>query len=251
MTPPSRCRVERFSPASEDDRRMLAFLQGLAAGQKQHFMDVFPWETKLGDLYTMFVAMEGTADRPSYEDLLAAPPQLCGWLNMVCEDRHGQRAAYVSQVSSRKVSDPAYKGIGTALMMAAEADARTRGVAYMYLMPLDNVTGFYARLGYARMHPDLKYWVKPVTAQPNKRNVSQFVRKNAKAAMNPEEHIMQEITAPLTAVQRQRFKRLVTATPDRLYEAYEVFGATQDPDDVIAHFKLDTPSRRRRDDNAD
>jgi hypothetical protein len=64
---------------------------------------------------------------------------------------------YIEEISTRRIKDELYGGVGTRLHAALVADAKAEGMDFIYLSPLnEGVAAIYEQWGYVRPRSDVK-----------------------------------------------------------------------------------------------
>lgn len=166
----SSCKIHVFDCSQENDRRMVSFLQGVAASQKYFFEHIFPWETRCIN-QRLYVAYSGE------EDILntKTPPTICGWMNVVLQEEKYKdknmtyKMGYITELTSRSATDKNFKGIGSLLLDALDRDAEdinSLGLDFNFLTPLNkNVVGFYKKKGYDFIKP-ARFMIKVFNKPP-------------------------------------------------------------------------------------
>lgn len=95
---------------------------------------------------------------------------ICGWLVAGFSNIADQHAGYIYEISTRRIKDAYYGGIGHALHTAFLEEAVKRNVDFVYLFPIDErVAAIYATptWGYAQIDRDLKQMFRPLRAPPS------------------------------------------------------------------------------------
>lgn len=133
------CTVERFECKNVREKARVAEIIEIAESQGHAFRGIYPEEADcMTEDNILFVAMKGDI--------------LCGV--MVTNLNLAEEALVVDMLTSRATTDAGYKGVGTMLMRAAEAEAKKRGFKHVMVYPLPSATSFYTKIGYV----PLKGW---------------------------------------------------------------------------------------------
>lgn len=95
---------------------------------------------------------------------------ICGWLVAGFSVIAGQRTGYIYEISTRRIKDAYYGGIGQALHDAFLEEAVKRNVDFVYLFPInEKIASIYAipAWGYTQMDPDIKQMFHMLRAPPS------------------------------------------------------------------------------------
>jgi hypothetical protein len=95
---------------------------------------------------------------------------ICGWLVAGFSVIAGQRIGYIYEISTRRIKDAYYGGIGQALHEAFLEEATKRNVDFVYLFPInEKIAVIYATpaWGYAQIDPELKHMFRTLRAPPS------------------------------------------------------------------------------------
>lgn len=151
-----RCTVYKYTCS---DPRINALTAAVIKQQDaNHGFDeaVLPWKLGCKDKdFVHFVAQSQTTG------------MICGWLVAGFTKQSG----YIYEISTRRIKDSYYGGIGQALHREFLDEAWLRGVDFVYLFPLnESVAEVYATpvWGYTRIDPDLNHMFRSLRARPSK-----------------------------------------------------------------------------------
>lgn len=156
------CKVEGLK-AGEDDAE-IARLRALATAQQSVLSDsnplggpasrirsklkippfdtmITPWESKFGTQpnwhFVAHALVPGVSDT------------ICGWLTAQLKEEYGRKYVYLSEISTRRIKDEIYGGVGKMLHDALVAAARANGYDFIYLYPVSKaISKIYERWGY-------------------------------------------------------------------------------------------------------
>ena len=163
------CTIFKFDCSIENQKGDLKKLASIATEQEHEFRDIFPWQDgcKKFQHQIVFVAVKLIVDpirqtrssarlTSAFVSRQPETPVICGWLNLIIEnERKPSCRGYISKITSRAGKDltKTYKGVGTSLIRAAEAEAIALKLNFLYLHPLSNVVSFYQHVGYIHIPP--------------------------------------------------------------------------------------------------
>lgn len=152
-----KCQIVRYN--CPEDLATIKALSEEADVQQAGFSEVFPWKDAClaGEQQYHYVARDTSGI-------------VCGWLKAKLRTYNNQTHIYLSQISTRRIRNSLYGGVGQRLHKALLADAVTLGAKFIYLYPLsDAVSTLYLSWGYVKVRPELKYLFYILRAQPSKR----------------------------------------------------------------------------------
>jgi hypothetical protein len=98
---------------------------------------ITPWESKFGN-------------DPDWHFVAQAPDgRICGWLTAQLKETDSRRYIYLAEISTRRIRDELYGGVGKKLHDALLAAARANGYDFIYLYPVSRaVAAVYEKWGY-------------------------------------------------------------------------------------------------------
>lgn len=110
----------------------------IAKKQKDAFRQIFPWEISLKKRVVMIIASTNLRKLRS----TTAPSgfsKICGWLTAFVDYR--DKSCYISELSSRSVSDkaPEFRGVAYRLYQELITFCQKKNLKYIYLYPLNDV----------------------------------------------------------------------------------------------------------------
>jgi len=238
------CVIRMLDCNNARDREMFRYLQGLAALQKMHFVDIFPWETECDaeSRHLMFVSLTYSYPSAQTRHLLSMqdmpgvqvglPTKICGWMTVQVKSR---RYMYIPTLSTRTPTDPTFAGVGKALLDAVHEHALKTGMDFVYLMPLQNVIKFYQKQGYKHVHDSVPYMAKTLRKgrSPTAQIVNAWVAYKEKQAKElTDEYAFAELTKDLDPKDRKLVLKLVAEDPSRIYEVLAVVEESSSVDDL-------------------
>jgi hypothetical protein len=223
MGEPSKCFVTKLACKQREDRTKVAVLQELAHGQRVDFHDIFPWEGQVcKDKHVIvYVALEAPVSEPkpelSVDWLERNQPLLCGWLNVRIMIESGQKIAFISDVTTRAAKDVTYRGVGTALLHVLEQEP---DLDFIYLYPLSNVVGFYRKLGYKTVAPDLPHLFKVLRSPPTPTFITDIQQRYAKTVGDNETpaDMLDHFEDDVPRSTMRALRKIVKANPEVVYE---------------------------------
>ena len=107
---------------------------------------ITPWQSKFG----------GAVD---WHFVAQAPDgRICGWLTAQLKQTDFRRYIYLAEISTRRIRDEVYGGVGTRLHDALVDAARAGGYDFIYLYPVNAVVAsIYEKWGYSPSSATLPY----------------------------------------------------------------------------------------------
>lgn len=113
---------------------------------------------------------------------------VCGWLTASLQTFHSEIYMLLAEISTRRIRNELYGGVGQALHAALLRDARRLGAKFVYLYPLTSeVREVYQRpeWGYVELRPHIEFLFHILTGPPSKRWLAEFTRPDPiEQAMN-------------------------------------------------------------------
>lgn len=132
------------------------------------FVSIFPWKKQCADAETHihYIARSHTG-------------VICGWLTAKPLELFGQHYIYLNEISTRRIKDELYGGVGRRLHDALVRDAREAGVDFIYLYPLNpGVAEIYKGWGYVNPRPELVHMFLILSSPPNNRMLDSIMPPN-------------------------------------------------------------------------
>ena len=155
---------------------------GLAANNQQSknagFQRIFPWKKQcdLGNYerrHIHYVAHALTKEGATV---------ICGWMTAVWKTEFGQHYVYISEISTRRIKDEYYGGVGQRLHARLVEDARDQ--EFIYLFPLDDtVVPIYAKWGYKTMRPEISHMFLLLKGAPNRKLLDSLMPENPRSLL--------------------------------------------------------------------
>lgn len=130
------CTIEHYTCSEDGD--IIEELANIANSQSNAFnIRVHPWkvECKFHDV----------------QHYVARAPDntICGWMRVTYDKGEGEPNVYINEISTRRIRDQYYGGIGNALHNALIEDAKKQNMCFIYLVPIDvTARSVYLRWGY-------------------------------------------------------------------------------------------------------
>lgn len=218
------CKIKIFDCKKEEDRRIISFLQGVAASQKHYFHHIFPWESKCVN-QRIYVSYSGEIN-------IKTPPTICGWLNLYIEKDKYLKRGYITQLSARAAKDINFKGIGSSLIKAVDDDAKNLKLNFIYLNPLENVIGFYKKQAYDYISPAKKIMIKVFGKQPLKEWLERYEKISSPDDNDNVNDIIEELLE-IDEKLTQKLKGLIKKDKEQKYTLLSIYEKNQDIYDVI------------------
>lgn len=167
------CKVTRYD--CTDNSAQIRELGKIADSQQDAFKTIFPWKKQC----------EEASDHIHY---VAQAPNgiICGWLTARLVEEFGQHYMYLNEISTRRIKDELYGGVGMTLHAALVKDAREAGVDFIYLYPLTpEVAAIYKRpeWGYTEQRPEVVQLFLILRAPPNRAMLDSVMPPNPRSFM--------------------------------------------------------------------
>ena len=120
---------------------------------------ITPWQSKFGN-------------HPDWHFVAQAPDgRICGWLTAELKHDHNRRYIYLAEISTRRIRDEVYGGVGRQLHEALVAAASEGKYNFIYLYPVnDKVAEIYEGWGYSsnKKIPDVPHQFYVIDRGPTK-----------------------------------------------------------------------------------
>jgi hypothetical protein len=167
------CVVTRYDCRDNADK--IRELGKVAESQQDAFKSIFPWKKQC----------EEASDHIHY---VAQSPKgiICGWLTAEWKNEKGQHYIYLNEISTRRIKDELYGGVGMNLHAALVKDAKEAGVDFIYLYPLNpDVAAIYKRAewGYVEQRPEIVQLFLILRAPPNRAMLDSIMPPNPRTFM--------------------------------------------------------------------
>ena len=119
---------------------------------------ITPWESKFGNA-------------PDWHFVSKAPDgRICGWLTAQLKETDARRYIYLAEISTRRIRDELYGGVGRRLHEALLYAARQGGYDFIYLYPVNaKVAAVYEGWGYSTPIPGIPHQFYVIKRGPTKR----------------------------------------------------------------------------------
>lgn len=104
---------------------------------------------------------------------------ICGWLRATLYREKGQTYIYLAEISTRRIKDEFFGGVGRRLHDALVSDATANSVDFIYLYPLnDKVASIYETWGYVRPRAEIVQQFLILRAPPSGRILDTLMPEN-------------------------------------------------------------------------
>ena len=151
------CQISRYHcPEDESTVEQLSELAELQQVRETGFQNVYPWKDKCANEYH-YVAKDESGI-------------ICGWLTAKIRKWKTQKYMYLSEISTRRIRNDLFGGVGQRLHMAMLVDANQLGMNFVYLYPLnDSVRSLYMKpeWGYESFGENIKYLFHVLKKKPS------------------------------------------------------------------------------------
>jgi len=168
------CKVTRYDCQRDVDK--IKELAEIASPlENSEFHTIFPWKKQ--------------CDEPgNHVHYVAQAPNgtICGWLRAKVVDKYDRHYIYLNEISTRRVRDELYGGVGLSLNSALVKDAMAEGVDFIYLYPLNpEVASIYRRpeWGYARQRPEIVQMFRVLRNPPTREMLDKLMPPNPRSFM--------------------------------------------------------------------
>jgi hypothetical protein len=106
---------------------------------------------------------------------------ICGWLRATLYREKGQTYIYLAEISTRRIKDEFFGGVGRRLHDALISDATGVGADFIYLYPLnDKVASIYETWGYVRPRAEIVQQFLILRAPPSWRILDSLMPENVR-----------------------------------------------------------------------
>lgn len=201
------CTVERYD--CQHHATKIQELGEEANKQEDAFKSIFPWKKQCSE----------AEDHVHY---VARSPGgiICGWLSARSAEMFGQYYIYLNEISTRRIKDELYGGIGQKLHDALLKDAKEAGVDFIYLYPLNpGVAEVYKKWGYKTERPEIVQLFYIIAAEPNREMLDSIMPPNPRQFMTAAYSIASKPTPdPELIALISRVRRRMIQKPDLIRE---------------------------------
>ena len=177
-TKPPLCEISRFD--CDTHAGTIKGLGAAANAQQSGFSRIFPWKKQCdaGDYerkHIHYVAHARTKEGGTV---------ICGWMTAIQKSEFGQNYVYISEISTRRIKDEYYGGVGQRLHAHLVEDAKAKGQEFIYLFPLDEtVVPIYEKWGYKTMRPEISHMFLPLHGEPGKAMLDSLMPPNPRSEL--------------------------------------------------------------------
>lgn len=204
------CKVTRYD-CQRDVEKIKELAEIASPLEHSEFHTIFPWKKQ--------------CDEPgNHVHYVAQAPNgtICGWLRAKIVDKYGRHYIYLNEISTRRVRDELYGGVGLSLNSALVKDAMAEGVDFIYLYPLNpEVASIYQRpeWGYARQRPEIIQLFRVLRNPPSREMLDKLMPPNPRSFMAAAYAIIsQPPQDPAILALYSRVRRSMIANPKLIQE---------------------------------
>lgn len=203
------CKVTRYD--CQHNSSQISELARVAESQQDAFKSIFPWKKQCDEA-------------PTHVHYVAQSPGgvICGWLTARVVDEFSQHYIYLNEISTRRIRDELYGGVGLSLHNALVKDARGGGVDFIYLYPLNpEVAGIYRRpeWGYVKQRPEINQLFLILREPPNRAMLDSVMPPNPRSFMASAYSILSQAPQdPALLALYSRVRRSMIAKPELIKE---------------------------------
>ena len=152
------CQITRYHcPEDEDTIKNIGKQANIQQAKNSGFQNIYPWKDQCEKEYH-YVARDSSGI-------------ICGWLTAKLKTWKSQNYMLLSEISTVRIPNELFKGVGKRLHKAMLEDAEHLGMNFIYLYPLNNVVKqIYMKpdWGYISLHPNITYLFRILTKKPSK-----------------------------------------------------------------------------------
>lgn len=178
----STCHIVRYRcPEDTDTIKYLAKEANIQQSRNSGFEVIFPWRDLCENEYH-YVARDSTGI-------------ICGWLTARIKKFKRQTYMYLSEISTRRIRNSLYGGIGQRLHNAFIEDAERSRINFISLYPLDKeIEEMYLqpKWGYEKLRPGMKYIFRILKGQPSEELLDSLMPTNGLELIKQAEAIASE-----------------------------------------------------------
>jgi len=160
---------------------------------------ITPWKSQFGNEANLhFVAHAGVT--------------ICGWLAAQTKEMYSRKYIYLSEISTRRIKDKLYGGVGTRLHDALVKYAIDNGYDFIYLYPVNkHVANVYVRWGYTPQSEVLRhqFYVLPGKEGPTAAMINSLLPRRQDV------DVIQRVREVLKA-EFDKYRRTVLANKDNV-----------------------------------
>lgn len=236
VTPDNKCAL--FILDCKRHESIISFLAGIAAAQKNNFIDIFPWESRCLTNDKIYVSislpssMSGTINLFSLIKHDVIPiPEICGWMRVGFKKFNKLKFAHVSEISTSK-NKKKYSGIGSSILKKLEEE----NIDFIELIPLITAKSFYIdKMNYQSINDSIPYLFKIIRNPPTQEyliNLSNEIKRNEKESKLQIQKDIEEIYHELDDKHKNKFVTLIKKNEINKFVALEIY-QNSTIDDVI------------------
>ena len=169
----SLCEISRYD--CDKNEGIIKELGDTAEGQRAGFKRIFPWEKQCdkGDFERKHIHYVAHAHTKEGETII------CGWLTAIWKTEFDQNYVYINEISTRRIVDAYYGGVGQRLHARLVEDAKASGAEFIYLFPLDDgVVPIYEKWGYRTMRPEISHMFLKLRNEPGRKILDSLMPEN-------------------------------------------------------------------------
>jgi hypothetical protein len=105
-------------------------------------------------------------------------------MTAIWKKEFGQNYVYISEISTRRIKDEYYGGVGQRLHARLVEDAKASGAEFIYLFPLDEtVAPIYEKWGYKTKRPEFPHMFLSLHGEPGKALLDSLMPPNPRSEL--------------------------------------------------------------------
>jgi len=153
------CEVTRYDCAK--DAEIIARIghnANVQLARNDGFKNIFPWKKQCSEesVHFHYVARNSAG-------------LICGWMTVLWKTEFGQKYVYINEITTRRIKDEFYGGVGQRLHTRLVEDANAGGAEFIYLYPLNPVVAeIYKKWGYVHARPEIVNMFLMLKGAPNR-----------------------------------------------------------------------------------
>jgi len=208
------CEVIRYDCAkNKDNIERLGNNANAQLKRNEGFKNIFPWRKQC------------TEESVHFHYVARSPTGLiCGWMTIVWKEQFGQKYVYINEITTRRIKDEYYGGVGQRLHARLVDDAQAGGAQFIYLYPLNPIVAdVYKKWGYIYYRPEIVHMFLPLGGKPNRAMLDSLMPPNPRTILVAlHEFAMRRPTnkAFLDLIEKTRRNMLIN--PEKMRELTEI-----------------------------
>ena len=236
------CEVKRLNCSKSENVRSIEELAEKAEAQQNRNSGfnsrILPWREGCFHVDRHYIAQ-------------AMDGHICGWMTVHLNRSSKSNYIFISEISTRRIKDEFYGGVGRSLHDALVADARAEEIDFIYLYALnEDVAAVYAKWGYVILRPEIKHQFFIIGKEPSKAFLDNLMPENPRIYLVKAHEIALRTPKDDDLIRLINTKRrVVIANPDAIKELSGIidliYGMEQVEDDMEDEDKTSFSEKRQ------